>query len=98
MNTGESQSQLDTKNKTTRKKCNRKLEIIGWIGSIGIIVSYFLVSQGFLDGTGLIYNVMAAGAATCLAIRVAADKNWSNLVLQVVFVGIGVFAIAKALF
>jgi len=64
--------------------------VIGWIGTIILLVSYTLNSFGIISSTGIIYGISNVLVALFLGIRVSVDKNWSNLTLQIIF---GIIAI-----
>jgi hypothetical protein len=61
------------------------ITIVGWVGTIILLVSYALNSFGVIASTGIIYGVSNLLVAVFLGIRVWADRNWSNLTLQIVF-------------
>ncbi len=51
-------------------KVNLETRIIGWVGTILLIIAYTLNSLGYLDSQNLIYPIMNLVAAILLAIRV----------------------------
>jgi uncharacterized membrane protein YkvI len=69
--------------------------IIGWAGTILLIIAYSLNSLGYLDSQNLIYPIMNLVAALFLAIRVYVDRNWSNLFLEAFWGAIAVVSIIK---
>lgn len=76
--------------KTLKK--TKTITIIGWIGTVILFSAYALNAWGFIESTGVIYSIANLVAATLLGIRVYADKNWSNLALEIFF---GVVAIVS---
>ena len=60
--------------------------LIGYTSAIFIIVGYFLLSFDFLNKDDIIYNVLNLFGGIGLAYRVYLDKNWSNLILEIIFV------------
>ena len=70
----------------------RSIVIIGWLGTIILFSAYALNTWGIIESTGTIYGFSNLIAALFLGIRVYADKNWSNLVLEIFF---GVIAISS---
>jgi len=75
---------------------NKKLiNIIGWAGTIVLFTAYALNSLGFIESTGPIYGFSNLVAATLLGIRVYADRNWSNLALEIFFGVIAVITLAR---
>ncbi len=75
---------------TNTVKLSKKTIIIsiGWIGTILLIGAYTLNSFGFLTSTGPIYAGINILAGVCLGIRVYADRNWSNLILEFFWISI----------
>jgi len=61
------------------------ITIIGWLGTFILLISYALNSFGVITSTGIIYGVSNLFVALLLGIRVWADRNWSNLTLQILF-------------
>ncbi|MCA9356263.1 hypothetical protein H6790_02445 [Candidatus Nomurabacteria bacterium] len=71
------------------------IKMIGWFGTILLIGTYALNSFGFLHSQSILYPVLNLLAAIALGARVYADKNYSNLILEIFWGGIAVFAIIK---
>ncbi len=64
--------------------------VVGWIGTFVLFAAYALNSLGFIESTGPLYGTSNLVAAILLGIRVYADRNWSNVALEVFF---GIIAI-----
>lgn len=71
-------------------KKTKTITIIGWIGTVILFAAYAANAWGMIESTGLTYSISNLVAAILLGIRVYADKNWSNLALEIFF---GVVAI-----
>lgn len=71
------------------------IKTIGWIGTVLLIGVYGLNSLGYISSVSLWYPLLNLVAATCLGIRVYADRNYSNLILELFWSGIAIFAILK---
>ncbi len=71
------------------------IKTIGWIGTVLLIGVYGLNSLGYISSVSLWYPLLNLVAAICLGIRVYADKNYSNVILEVFWAGIAIFAIVK---
>ena len=67
------------------KISKKNINIIGWAGTVILFGAYALNSLGFIESTGPIYGTSNLIAASLLGIRVYADRNWSNLALEVFF-------------
>ena len=77
---------------------SRLIITIGWLGTILLFLAYGLNAWGYIDSTGVPYACMNLIAALFLGIRVYADRNWSNLVLEIFWMGIGIVSLLKYFF
>lgn len=80
------------------KKHRNIITTIGWLGTIMLMGAYALNSLGLLVSTGPIYAGINIVAGIFLGIRVCADRNWSNLILEVFWVGIAIINIVRYFF
>ena len=91
--------EIKVEEKMIEKKENEKssfeVKLIGWVGTIILIVAYSLNSLGYLETKNIIYPILNLLAATLLAVRVYSDKNWSNLFLETFWGAIAVVSIIK---
>lgn len=79
-------------------KHKKIITTIGWLGTIMLMGAYALNSLGFLESTGPIYAGINILAGLFLGIRVYADRNWSNLILEIFWVGIATITIVRYFF
>ncbi len=75
----------------------KTVNIIGWTGTILLILAYTINTFGIIPSTGITYALMNMLAAIFLGIRVYTDKNWSNLFLEFFWFGVAVISIIKYL-
>lgn len=80
------------------KKHSTIIQIIGWSGTVVLIGAYALNSFGVLDSQGLLYPLLNLFAAVSLGIRVWADRNYSNLILEVFWGGVAIIAFLNFIF
>lgn len=73
-------------------------KIIGWIGAFLIVLAYFLLTFEFVISHDILYNMLNLIGASLMAYRVWVDRNFSNLALEIVFITIALFALAKVFF
>lgn len=73
-------------------------KMIGWIGAFLIVLAYFLLTFEFVVSHDILYNMMNLIGAALMGYRVWVDRNYSNLVLELVFIAIALVALAKAFF
>ena len=71
------------------------VNFIGWAGTIILIGAYALNSFGLIESEGLVYPILNFFAAIFLGIRVFVDKNYSNVILNVCWVGVTIVAIFR---
>ncbi len=74
---------------------NVGIKIIGWAGTVLLIGVYALNSFGVISSVSLVYLFSNLIAAILLGIRVFADKNYSNVVLEIFWGLIALVAIVK---
>ena len=77
------------------KNNNWQIKVIGWAGTFFILVAYTVNSLGYITSENIIYPILNLVGAALLGIRVFADKNWSNVFLEVFWLGIAIVAILK---
>jgi len=80
------------------KKTPKSIVIIGWLGTIILFTAYAANTWGFIEPTGPIYGFSNLIAAIFLGIRVYTDRNWSNLVLEIFWMIIGIVGIIRYFF
>lgn len=74
------------------------ISVIGWSGTVVLIGAYALNSFGVIPTQGVWYPLLNLYAACALGFRVYADKNFSNVVLELFWGGIAVISLARVLF
>lgn len=72
------------------------LEIAGWIGVVAQLGAYALVSRGSLSGTSSRYHSANVVGAALVAASATALGNWAVVVGQLVWLGLGAAALARA--
>lgn len=80
------------------KLSKNTINIIGWTGTFILFTAYAFNSLGFIQSTGPIYSSANIIAATLLGIRVYADRNWSNLALEIFFGAIAIITVVRYFF
>lgn len=77
------------------KKHSILIQTIGWSGTVILMVAYALNSFGVIPSTGFWYPFANLIAAIFLGIRVFADRNYSNLLLEIVFGTVALIALVR---
>jgi len=70
------------------------LDIIGWIGSITVILAYLLLSVDKIK-PGFLYQTMNLLGAIMIAIGVFPRGAWHSFTLQIVYVIIAIVALIR---
>jgi len=71
------------------------VKVIGWVGTTLLIGVYALNAFGVISSVSLVYLFSNLVAAILLGIRVFADRNYSNVVLEIFWGLIALVAIVK---
>lgn len=71
------------------------VEIIGWAGSIGVLLAYALLSTGRLEARSLPYQLLNIGGALGMAINGWAHRALPSVFNNAIWMGIGVVALAR---
>jgi hypothetical protein len=71
------------------------IEIAGWIAAVLILSAYGLLSAGKLTGKSVAYQVMNILGAIGFIINTGYNGAYPSAALNVIWVGIGVWALAK---
>ena len=76
-------------------KQGKLAEFCGWYGMLALIVAYFLVSFGWIDGQGLISQIINLTGGVGLLIVAASKGVLQSVILNFFWAIIGVIAIAR---
>ncbi len=71
------------------------IEVVGWVGAALILVAYGLLSAGKLTGKSVSYQVMNVVGAIGFVLNSGYNGAIPSAALNVIWVGIGVFALAR---
>lgn len=72
-------------------------DIAGNIGVILIILSYFLLQNGRIEGRSLVYTLSNALGALLIMISLAFDFNLSAFIIELFWFGISVYGLIKSI-
>lgn len=72
------------------------INIIGWLGSAAVILAYVLVSTNRLKGDSIAYQVLNLFGGTFLVINTIFWGAYPSTFVNLVWIGIAIFAIARA--
>ena len=76
-------------------KQGKLAEFCGWYGMLALIVAYFLVSFGWIDGQGLIFQIINLTGGVGLLIVAASKGVLQSVILNFFWAIIGVITIAR---
>jgi hypothetical protein len=71
------------------------IEVAGWIAAVLILAAYALLSAGKLTGKSVSYQVMNIVGAAGFVVNTAYNGAIPSAVLNVIWVGIGIYALVK---
>ena len=74
------------------------IEIIGWLGVIFYVIAYFLLTIGLMKADGYRFHFLNMLGAAGLITVSAYYGDRPNLVVNVIWFAIGIFAISKRFF
>jgi hypothetical protein len=64
--------------------------LIGIFGALFIVIAYFLMSFNYITSKSIEYNILNLIGGICLAYRVYLDRNYSNFILEIIFIIIAI--------
>ncbi len=68
-------------------------ELIGWLGAILFILSYYLLSRGIWKQNQPKYHLANLAGSVCLIINAIHFRDTANILVNVVWAGIALMAI-----
>ncbi len=71
------------------------VEIVGWIAAVLILTAYAMLSVGKLTGKSVSYQVLNIVGAAGFVVNTAYNGAIPSAVLNVIWVGIGIYALVK---
>lgn len=72
------------------------VSVLGWSGAAVLVVAYALVSRRRVSGDGQAYQLMNVYGAAALAVNSGVHGAWPSVVLNAVWLTIGVLALRTA--
>lgn len=72
------------------------VEIIGWIGSICVLLAYVLVSTSKISGHSKIYQLLNLLGALGIIINTWFHRAFPSTTLNVIWLGIAVYGLVNA--
>jgi len=71
-----------------------------WLAVTVLLVAYILVSNGYLDGKSVLFNVLNSTGSLLLVVNSLSikPKDWAVAVFNLIWLGISIFAIFKSIF
>jgi hypothetical protein len=76
-------------------KSGKFAEICGWYGMVALIVAYFLVSFGIIDGQGLVFQLINLTGGVGLLVVAASKGVTQSVILNFFWAIIGLAAIMR---
>ncbi|HEX5455793.1 MAG TPA: hypothetical protein VFW77_00305 [Candidatus Saccharimonadales bacterium] len=73
------------------------IDIIGWVGTVLVLVAYFLITSEKLGPKSRAYNLMNLFGALFIGLNVYVNHAWPALGLQTVWGGVAIISLFKNL-
>lgn len=72
-------------------------DVVGLLGTAAVLLAYFLLQAGRLQGTGLAYPILNIIGAAGILVSLLGSFNLSVAVLQVAWIAVSLFGIVRSL-
>ena len=72
------------------------VDVIGWLGAVGVLVAYAAVSTRRVSGTACSYQVMNAGGSIGLLVNTLYYGAYPSTVVNAIWLGIAFYALARS--
>ena len=72
------------------------LQFLGWVGALGLLVSYILTSTGTAMTTSVSVSLINILGGILVAVAASARKSWQPMLLNIVWALFGLFALIRA--
>ena len=73
-------------------------ETLGWIGTVGVLSSYALLSTGIIDSSSLLYHSLLGIGSAGLAIVTYRHRAFQSFVVNITFTLLAVLALGRLIF
>ena len=77
------------------KNTEMLIQTAGWIGTILIVLAYFLISHQYVTGKSKIYQLMNLFGAIGVGINVFHQEAWPALALQITWAIIAIISLIR---
>ncbi|HSX55198.1 MAG TPA: hypothetical protein VLG14_07870 [Sphingomonas sp.] len=74
------------------------VDIVGWAGAVLVLAAYALVSTKRLDGDSIVYQSLNVAGAMGMLINTYVRGALPSAALNVIWIGMGVYVLAKVIF
>jgi len=71
--------------------------VLGWSGTVSLLLAYGLVSAGRLSGKGVAFQLLNVYGSSGLGVAAVEGEVWSAATLNAVWVSIGLVTLAMSL-
>lgn len=71
------------------------MQALGWLGTLAYLVGYLLLSVGKISASGKLYHLLNIAGAIGLIFNALFFVDYPNIVVNVVWMAIAIFAIYR---
>ncbi|MFT6868468.1 MAG: hypothetical protein ACJA08_003322 [Cyclobacteriaceae bacterium] len=71
------------------------IDVLGWVGSIEVIIAYFLISSNKVTGISIGYQLLNLTGAAFLIVNTIYYGAYPSSLINIVWVGIAGYALIK---
>jgi paired small multidrug resistance pump len=72
-------------------------DLVGLLGTLLVVGSYFLLQSGRLSGTGLPYQLINIAGSSCILVSLFGGFNLAVALLQCTWIAISLYGIVRGL-
>jgi hypothetical protein len=72
------------------------IEVVGWVGALAVLLAYALVSTERVKSRSGTYQLLNVGGAVGLLVNSAWNGAFPSAVVNLIWIGIGIYALAVA--
>ncbi len=81
--------------KKTKHSTSKPYELLGWVGVVLVLASYFLLSLGLVEGSSYTYHLLVLGGSLFVAVISFRKRALQPAILNITFAFLATVAIIR---